>query len=89
MTEYHFKLFITGHSKISQAAVANLQALINANFKDKAKMVIIDVLEQPDLAEKDKIMATPTLVIESPKPVRYFIGDLANKETVRNVLSIQ
>lgn len=88
MSEYLFKLFITGQSKISRTAVANLQAIINTHFKGNSRMIVIDVLEQPDLAERDKIMATPTLVVESPNPVKYLIGDLANKETVQKILCI-
>ena len=45
-------------------------------------MIIIDVLERPQLAEEDKILATPTLIRESPTPPRRIIGDLSDPEKV-------
>jgi circadian clock protein KaiB len=43
---------------------------------------VIDVLERPQLAENEKIMATPTLVKELPPPLRRVVGDLSNRERV-------
>jgi hypothetical protein len=43
---------------------------------------IIDVLQDPQAAEDDKIIATPTLVKEFPQPLRKMIGDLSNTEKV-------
>jgi circadian clock protein KaiB len=40
------------------------------------------VLERPDLAEHDKILATPTLIKQLPPPLRKVIGDLSDKEKV-------
>jgi circadian clock protein KaiB len=45
-------------------------------------LIIIDVLENPQLAEDEKILATPTLVKELPPPIRRIIGDLSDKEKV-------
>jgi circadian clock protein KaiB len=45
-------------------------------------LVIIDVLENPQLAEDDKILATPTLIKHLPPPLRRVIGDLSDKEKV-------
>jgi len=43
---------------------------------------IVDVLERPQLAEEEKILATPTLIKSLPPPLRRIIGDLSNKEQV-------
>jgi circadian clock protein KaiB len=45
-------------------------------------MQVIDVLEQPQLAEDEKILATPTLIKQLPPPLRRVIGDLSDKEKV-------
>jgi circadian clock protein KaiB len=45
-------------------------------------MQVIDVLEQPQLAEDEKILATPTLIKRLPPPLRRVIGDLSDKDKV-------
>jgi circadian clock protein KaiB len=40
------------------------------------------VLEFPELAEDEKILATPTLIKSLPLPLRRVIGDLSNTEKV-------
>jgi circadian clock protein KaiB len=52
-------------------------------------LVLIDVLEQPQLAEDEKILATPTLVKVLPPPMRRIIGDLSDEENVLRGLDLQ
>ena len=47
-----------------------------------AGLKVIDVLKNPQLAEEDKILATPTLAKILPPPVRRIIGDLSDRERV-------
>lgn len=44
--------------------------------------MIIDVLEHPQIAEDEKILATPTLIKALPPPLRRVIGDLSDKDKV-------
>jgi circadian clock protein KaiB len=53
------------------------------------ELVIVDILERPQLAEEQKILATPTLIRESPLPVRRVIGDLSDKEKLLLALDLQ
>jgi len=50
---------------------------------------VIDVLEHPELAERDKILATPTLVKRLPEPMRKIIGDLSDREKVLLGLNLE
>jgi len=43
---------------------------------------VIDLLENPQLAKGDKIVAIPTLVRRLPPPLKQIIGDLSNTEKV-------
>ena len=43
---------------------------------------MIDLIETPQLAKDDQILAIPTLVRKLPEPVRKIIGDLSNTERV-------
>jgi circadian clock protein KaiB len=79
---YVLKLYVTGASARAQVAVANLRRICDEELRGEYKLEIIDVLEQPDLAESDKVLATPTLIKQLPPPLRRVIGDLSDKEKV-------
>lgn len=85
---YLLKLYVTGRSPRSQRAIANLQKLCEEEQLDEAEVVIIDVLEQPQLAEEEHILMTPTLVKQLPLPVQRIIGDLSDTKTVLFGLNI-
>lgn len=80
--KYILKLYITGQTANSQRALINLENILNNELKGLYTLKVIDVLENPKLAEEDKILATPTLTRILPPPVRKIIGDLSDKERV-------
>ncbi|MEI6560319.1 MAG: circadian clock KaiB family protein [Rhodospirillaceae bacterium] len=73
------RLYITGGSLVSQHAVVNLHRFCE---DEQCDYEIIDVLKNPELAEQEKILATPTLVRRFPAPVRKVIGDLSQRDRV-------
>ena len=80
--KYVLKLYVTGLTPRSQDAVKNLKKILNEDYKGVYSLRMIDVVKHPNLAEDDKILATPTLIKILPPPVRRIIGDLSNKEKV-------
>jgi circadian clock protein KaiB len=82
MHKYILKLYISGNSPRAQAAIANLKRICEEDLAGKYTLEIVDVLENPDAAETDKILATPTLVKQLPPPLRRVIGDLSDKDKV-------
>ena len=80
--KYVLKLYVTGLTPRSQDAVKNLKKILNEDYKGVYSLRVIDVVKHPNLAEYDKILATPTLIKILPPPVRRIIGDLSNKEKV-------
>ncbi|MCA9472476.1 MAG: circadian clock protein KaiB [Nitrospirales bacterium] len=76
------KLYITGHSVKSQEAIRTLHRICHDEFREDYEIEIIDVLENPQLAEDERILATPTVVKELPPPIRRVIGDLSEREKV-------
>jgi circadian clock protein KaiB len=76
---YVLTLFVTGQSVRSQRAVANLRALCQ-RLGDACELTVIDVLERPQLAEDERILATPTVIRRRPLPLRRVIGDLSDRE---------
>lgn len=86
---YKLRLYITPQTTNSQRAIANLDALCQEDLPVRLEVEIIDVTEQPALAERDKILATPTLVRQVPGPIRKIIGDLSDRERVLWSLDLQ
>jgi circadian clock protein KaiB len=82
MNKFVLKLYITGQTPRSEAAIANLRKICETELNGVYEMVIIDILERPQLAEDEKILATPTLIKELPPPLRRIIGDLSDTEKV-------
>jgi circadian clock protein KaiB len=81
-TNFKLKLYITGQTMKSDLAIGNIHQI----FEDLSipfELTIIDVLERPDLAEQDKVLATPTLIKSSPLPIRRIIGDLSEQKSVK------
>jgi len=74
VTKYLLKLYVTGQTPRSQRAIAGLRQICEKELGGGYELVVIDVLERPQLAEDEKILATPTLVKELPPPLRRIIG---------------
>ena len=77
---WHLRLYVAGASTKSLRAYANLKRLCEAELAGRYEIEIIDVLEQPALAQSDDILALPTLVRRLPEPLRRIIGDLSDTE---------
>lgn len=88
MDKFLLKLYVTGQTSRSQRAIGNLRRICALHLPELCEIVIIDVLEQPQLAEDDKILVTPTLIKQLPPPMRRLIGDLANEERVLHGLDL-
>ncbi|APW61957.1 circadian clock protein KaiB [Paludisphaera borealis] len=82
MTKYTIKLYVTGRTPRAEHAIANLRRICEEELSGRYDLLVIDVLELPQLAEDEKILATPTVVKELPVPIRRIIGDLSDKERV-------
>jgi circadian clock protein KaiB len=82
LATYLLKLYVTGTSPRAQVAIANLRRICEEELHGEYQLEIIDVLEHPQLAEDEKILATPTLIKQLPPPLRRVIGDLSDKEKV-------
>lgn len=88
MNKYLLKLYITGQTSRSERAIVNLRRICNERMKGECEMAIIDILERPQMAEDERILATPMLIRQSPPPVRRIIGDLSNIDRVMRELDL-
>ncbi len=76
--KYVLRLFVAGATNRSRHAILRVQELCNAELKDICDLEVFDIYQQPALARANQIVATPTLIVEFPPPLRRFIGNLAN-----------
>jgi circadian clock protein KaiB len=82
LANYLLKLYVTGRTPRSEKAIANLRRICEEELHGQYEMQVVDVLEHPQLAEDEKILATPTLIKRLPPPLRRVIGDLSDKDKV-------
>ena len=82
LASYLLKLYVTGASPRAQFAIANLRRICDDELGGEYELEVIDVLERPEVAEQDRILATPTLIKQLPPPLRRVIGDLSDKDKV-------
>ena len=82
MGTLRMKLYISGKTPKSNRAVASVKKICEEHYAGRYELAVIDILEDPEAAEREQIMATPMLIKESPSPSRRIVGDLTNKSKV-------
>ncbi len=84
---WELRLYIAGQSPKSIAAFSNLKKLCEEHLPGRYRIEVIDLLQHPQLAAGDQIVAIPTLVRRLPEPLRRIVGDLSNTE--RTLVGLQ
>jgi len=85
---YRLKLFVTGVTPNSSRAISNLKGICDKHLKGNYELEIIDVYQQPLIAEHEQIIALPMLIKQSPSPKRRLIGDMSDTEKVLRGLNL-
>jgi circadian clock protein KaiB len=81
-TQWSLRLYVAGHTGHSARALQNLTALCAELLPGRHAIEVIDLAKDPHLAAADEIVAIPTLVRVTPKPVRRILGDLSDRARV-------
>jgi circadian clock protein KaiB len=84
---WELRLYVAGSTPKCLAAFARLTKMCEENVPGQYSIEVIDLLQNPQLAEGDEIVAIPTLVRRLPEPIRKIIGDLSNTE--RTLVGLQ
>jgi len=84
---WELRLYVAGQSPKSVVAFANLKKICEEHLRGRYTIEVIDLMEQPQLAAGDQIVAIPTLVRKLPEPLRKIVGDLSNTE--RTLVGLQ
>jgi len=80
--DWDLRLYVAGATPKSAAAFRNLEQICEEHLAGRYHIEVIDLMNQPQLAQGDQILALPTLVRKSPVPIRKIIGTLSNTERV-------
>ena len=84
MTTIVLRLYIAGLTATAERAIDNLRRLVS-ELEVNGRCVdveVIDILERPQLAEDERILATPVVIKKSPPPLRRIVGDLSGADEV-------
>ena len=85
---YNLRLYVAGQTPKSIAALSNLRRLCEKYLSGRYRLDVVDVMVDPTLAQRDEIIAIPTLVRYLPEPIKRIIGDLGNSDRVLTRLGI-
>lgn len=86
---YELRLYVTGATPRSGNAVAHVKAICEEHLHGQYVLEVVDLYQQPDLAEADHIVATPTLIKKQPLPLRRLVGDLSDEQRVLSGLDLK
>jgi circadian clock protein KaiB len=79
---FELRLYVAGQTARSLTALANLKRICDEHLEGRYRLEVVDLLEHPQLARGDQILALPTLVRKLPPPIRKLVGDLSDTERV-------
>ena len=79
---YVLRLYVTGATPRSTRAIDNIRTICEEHLQGHYTLEVIDVYQQPQLAQDENIIALPTLVKQLPEPLRRLVGDLSKREKV-------
>jgi len=77
---WELRLYVAGQTPKSITAFQNLKKICEEHLAGRYRIEVIDLMEHPQLAAGDQIIAIPTLVRKLPSPLRKIVGDLRNTE---------
>jgi circadian clock protein KaiB len=86
---YLLRLYVAGQTPKSILAFRNLKQICEEHLHGRYEIEVIDLIDNPQLAQGDQILAVPTLVRRLPEPIKKIIGDLSNTERVLVGLDLQ
>ena len=87
--DFSLLLFVSGASSVSARAIRNVQTLCEEYLHGRYDLTVLDVHHHRDLARVHRVLATPTLVKEEPRPERMLVGEFSDYPHVLAGLGIE
>jgi circadian clock protein KaiB len=86
--EYAFILFVSGASDASARAIESVREICDAELPGCHELSVVDLHQQPEMAEHHRVLATPTLVRDRPLPSRIVVGDMSDHQRILTALGV-
>ncbi len=86
---FRFRLYVSGHTEVASAALANLRMLCREHLPDRHTIEIVDIRRHPDRAARDGIFMTPALVRLEPTPIKKIVAGLGHTENLLQALDLE
>ncbi len=86
--KYLLRLYVAGSTARSRRAIESLAEICDRELAGRCEVEVIDVLEHPELADEERVLATPALLRRSPEPAKRIVGDLTDREAVVRALEL-
>src|SRR5262245_42281876 len=81
-THYELRLYVIASTPTSMRAVANIRRICDEHLPGRYTLEVVDLAENPSLAQEAQVIAAPTLIKKLPLPLRRFIGDLSKTDRI-------
>ncbi len=81
-SKFVLKLYVTNLTPKIENSLDKLRQICDQELNGDYEVKIINILDNPQLAEGDRVLATPTLIKELPSPVKRIIGDISNTDKI-------
>ncbi len=88
-THYTLRLYVAGMTPRSTLAIQNIRRICQDHLAGRVDLQVVDIYQQPVLAQGEQIIAAPTLIKKVPLPLRRFIGDMSNTERILVGMDLQ
>jgi circadian clock protein KaiB len=79
---YTLRLYVAGTTPQALRAISNIKRICEEHLRGRYELQVIDLYQQPQLAQGEQIIAAPTLIKKLPLPLRRIIGDMSNEERI-------
>ena len=85
---YKLRMYVTGASPNSAKAISNIKNICETHLSGMYDLEIIDIYQEPLIAQKEQVIALPMLVKSAPLPLKRLIGDMSDTKKVLKALGL-
>jgi circadian clock protein KaiB len=88
MDNYQFKIYVVEKNPSSKDLIKRIKTIFNNALSNNYTLEVVDILKNPEVAVRDNILASPTLIMEHPLPAKRVIGDISDENTLISMLNL-
>jgi circadian clock protein KaiB len=86
--EFILHLYVAGSNPRSLRAIDRVSRLCRQHLGGRYQLEVVDIYQQPALAQERQVIAVPTLVRSLPSPRRHVVGEMADDARVLAAMGV-